>query len=340
MSAEFSAIAAPSSPLRFGPDGLIPVVIQDVDSHDVLMVAFMNEEALAATRATGRCHYWSRSRGRLWRKGETSGHDQIVEAIYLNCEENSLLIVVRQIGAVCHDGYPTCYYRRLETDDTLSVIRAQAFEPAAVYGATGEVDAANDGEAGRGGESGTENTTGNLTTATRAVYGAYTFLREHDMTGVSATSERLRSTEDQIAHRVAGELRELAGVLDGSHRHADSRSDLLLEGTQVLYWLFLSALRARIPWEELRPDLALATDDPSLDAALAARLVRAEADRWDGGPSAVLATAVRCHAALALLAQATSSGGVRAAEVVMRDLDALREKPYLAPYFASRRAEE
>jgi phosphoribosyl-AMP cyclohydrolase len=109
-------------------------VAQDVETGDVLMVAFMNEAALAETRRTGRAHYWSRSRNRLWRKGETSGHEQLVEGIFVNCEENSVLLRVRQIGAVCHDGYPTCYYRRLEPDGSLAVVRDRAFDPDAVSG--------------------------------------------------------------------------------------------------------------------------------------------------------------------------------------------------------------
>ncbi|MGI8477734.1 MAG: phosphoribosyl-AMP cyclohydrolase, partial [Thermomicrobiales bacterium] len=128
----------PASPLpvRFGPDGLVPATIQDVDTGAVLMVAFMNAEALARTLATGRTHFWSRSRGKLWRKGETSGHEQIVEDIHLNCKQNSLLVSVRQIGACCHDGYPTCYYRRLEADGSLTVVQDRWFDPAAVYGAS------------------------------------------------------------------------------------------------------------------------------------------------------------------------------------------------------------
>src|SRR5262245_60940310 len=103
-------------PIRLDENGLVPVVVQDVDSGDILMMAFMNVEALEATRQTGRSHFWSRSRQKLWRKGESSGHEQIVDEILINCEQNSLLLKVRQVGAVCHDGYNTCYYRVLEPD--------------------------------------------------------------------------------------------------------------------------------------------------------------------------------------------------------------------------------
>ncbi|MCC6312516.1 MAG: phosphoribosyl-AMP cyclohydrolase [Thermomicrobiales bacterium] len=188
--------------VRWGDDGLIPVVTQDERSGDVLMVAFMNAEALAATRATGYVHYWSRSRGKLWCKGETSGNRQQVVAIFVNCDRNSLLLRVRQTGAVCHDGYPTCYYRRLEPDDSLTMVRERVFDPAEVYG----VDSNN-----------------LLTDATRLLYGAYAWLRDHDLSAESGTSRRLRIEDGTIEGRVADELTELAGVLDGSHRHGAFR---------------------------------------------------------------------------------------------------------------------
>ncbi|MDQ3467861.1 MAG: bifunctional phosphoribosyl-AMP cyclohydrolase/phosphoribosyl-ATP pyrophosphatase, partial [Chloroflexota bacterium] len=82
------------STLRFGADGLVPVVVQDAATDAVLMLAFMNREALDATIASGETHFWSRGRQELWRKGETSGHRQILRAIHVNCEENSLLLTV------------------------------------------------------------------------------------------------------------------------------------------------------------------------------------------------------------------------------------------------------
>ncbi len=110
-------------PIEWPSDGLIPAVIQDSASHDVLMVGFMNSEALERTRASGFVHFWSRSRQKLWKKGETSGHVQHVRDIFVNCELNSLLIEVEQVGAVCHDGYPTCYYRRLTPENGLETVQ-------------------------------------------------------------------------------------------------------------------------------------------------------------------------------------------------------------------------
>src|SRR5581483_12345061 len=92
--------------LKFDRQGLIPAVIQDDATGEVLMVAFMNEEALQRTRQTGYTHFFSRSRNTIWRKGEQSGNVQEVRAIFVNCEENSILVrVVQQGGAACHDGY-------------------------------------------------------------------------------------------------------------------------------------------------------------------------------------------------------------------------------------------
>src|SRR5205085_10726873 len=105
--------------LKFDRQELLPVVIQDNTSGEVLMVAFMNQEALRLTRETGYTHFFSRSRNAIWRKGEQSGNVQEVRDIFVNCEENSLLIKVVQHGnAACHMGYRSCYYRRLQPGDT------------------------------------------------------------------------------------------------------------------------------------------------------------------------------------------------------------------------------
>ena len=126
----------PAAPdIRFDERGLVPVVVQEATTGAVLLLAYMNAEALEATLRTGRAHFWSRSRGRLWRKGERSGREQIVEALYVNCEQNSLLLRVHQQGgAACHTGYPTCYYRQLASDGSWQVVEERVFDPAQVYG--------------------------------------------------------------------------------------------------------------------------------------------------------------------------------------------------------------
>jgi phosphoribosyl-AMP cyclohydrolase len=297
-------------PLTFDRNGLVPAVIQDAATGDVLMIGFMNDEALVATRRTGQTHFWSRSRGKLWHKGETSGHVQHIEEILVNCEQNSLLIKVRQVGAVCHEGYPTCFYRRVNGDGELTIVRERAFDPADVYGEGIQ----------------------NLESLTREWFDAYRFLQDNDLTAVSSTSAKLRAEQVTIAPRIADELRELAGVLDGTHTHTDPRSDVILEGSQVLYWVVLAALRAQIGWRELRPDRALITADDSFPRASAARLLRAEAAHWTDD---VAVTAAQLHAVIALVAQACRSAGVEPIELVKADLVELRSKAYLASFFSA-----
>ena len=100
--------------LAFAPDGLIPAVVQEAETGEVLMVAWMNEEALGKTLATRRAHFWSRSRQTLWQKGETSGHGQHVDAVYADCDRDTLLVLVHQEGVACHTGSRTCFFTRLD----------------------------------------------------------------------------------------------------------------------------------------------------------------------------------------------------------------------------------
>ncbi len=100
--------------LKFDEKGLIPVVTQDARTDEVLMVAYMNREALQKTLDTGRVHYWSRSRQSLWLKGETSGHFQLVRSISMDCDGDTLLIKAEQKGAACHTGHHSCFYRKID----------------------------------------------------------------------------------------------------------------------------------------------------------------------------------------------------------------------------------
>jgi phosphoribosyl-AMP cyclohydrolase len=113
--------------------GLVPVIAQDADTGAVLMLAWMDREAFEETQRTGRACYFSRSRGRLWRKGEESGHVQEVRDIYLDCDADTILLKVYQVGgAACHEGYPSCFFRRVE-GDSLRVVGERVFDPAKVY---------------------------------------------------------------------------------------------------------------------------------------------------------------------------------------------------------------
>lgn len=98
--------------VKFGEDGLVPAIIQDDDSGDVLMLAWMDHEALHRTITTGRVTFWSRSRGEYWRKGDTSGHRQYVRSVALDCDADTVLVRVEQIGSACHTGTRTCFTNR------------------------------------------------------------------------------------------------------------------------------------------------------------------------------------------------------------------------------------
>jgi phosphoribosyl-AMP cyclohydrolase len=119
-------------------DGLIPAVIQDHRNGDVLMLGFVNAEALAATQRTGEVHFYSRSRGRLWKKGETSGHVLRVKDVRIDCDADALLIQVEPLGpGVCHEGYRSCFFRQLDPDGSSRIIAGRAFATEDVYGKKG-----------------------------------------------------------------------------------------------------------------------------------------------------------------------------------------------------------
>ena len=102
--------------VAFGTDGLLPAIVQDAESGEILMLAYMNQKALERTLETGKSHFWSRSRQALWRKGETSGHEQTVKEIRLDCDGDALLLKVNQKGVACHTGARSCFYRKLGGD--------------------------------------------------------------------------------------------------------------------------------------------------------------------------------------------------------------------------------
>jgi phosphoribosyl-AMP cyclohydrolase len=113
--------------------GLVPVVVQDYASGEVLMLAFMNRQAWEETVKTRRATYWSRSRNQLWVKGETSGNFQEVKEIWVDCDEDTILLkVIQEGGAACHTGHRSCFYRRLEGDE-LKIVGERVFDPEEVY---------------------------------------------------------------------------------------------------------------------------------------------------------------------------------------------------------------
>lgn len=120
--------------LKYNSDGLIPAIVQDSTSHEVLMLAWMNETALRMTLESGFMHYWSRSRQKYWLKGETSGHTQKVVRWAVDCDADTLLFSVEQIGGACHTGHRSCFFQALDPAGApLPVTEEKVFDPEATY---------------------------------------------------------------------------------------------------------------------------------------------------------------------------------------------------------------
>ncbi len=117
-------------------ENVIIAIAQDYKTSEVLMVAYMNFKAFKMTLDTGKAHYWSTSRNKLWLKGETSGHIQTVIKISTDCDKDALLLKVKQEGAACHEGYYTCFYREITDDNgfNLKITKEKIFEPEKIYG--------------------------------------------------------------------------------------------------------------------------------------------------------------------------------------------------------------
>ena len=114
-------------------DGLVPAIVQDAETKDILMLAYMNRESWEKTLQTGKATFWSRSRKQLWLKGESSGHVQIVKEIYIDCDDDTILLLVDQLGgAACHTGHRSCFFRKRAGDDFV-VIGEKVFDPKEVY---------------------------------------------------------------------------------------------------------------------------------------------------------------------------------------------------------------
>jgi phosphoribosyl-AMP cyclohydrolase len=238
--------------LEFDSQGLVPAVIVDDVSGDVLMVAFMSRESLQLTRETGQTHFYSRSRQKIWHKGEESGNTQEVRDIFVNCEENSLLIrVVQQNGAACHEGYHSCYYRRLLPDDSYQTVAERIFDPEKVYHHSESAMTMNSVEA-------QQDTQQKLEAALRQLYTVYTTLRDQDLQATSNTS-RLLHAKDQahLVSRVQDELDELRGVVKGEHVHKGREADTALEGSQVGYWLCLLAAIKHVTYDDFMPHASI-----------------------------------------------------------------------------------
>jgi phosphoribosyl-AMP cyclohydrolase len=119
--------------MKFNDQGLIVAIVQDVNNNEVLMQAFMNEESLGLTIETGVAHYYSRSRKKLWKKGESSGHLQHVKEMRIDCDLDAIVMKVEQVSGACHVGFRSCFYRVIEKDGTLRESGEKMFDPKEAY---------------------------------------------------------------------------------------------------------------------------------------------------------------------------------------------------------------
>ncbi|MDB5298273.1 MAG: phosphoribosyl-AMP cyclohydrolase, phosphoribosyl-ATP pyrophosphatase [Phycisphaerales bacterium] len=121
--------------LKYDANGLIPAIVQDHATGQVLMMAWMNRQSLAKTVETGKTHFFSRSRNKLWLKGESSGHVQTVKSLSTDCDQDVILVKVEQVGAACHEGYQSCFFREFEAGKPdWNVVGERLFDPKKVYG--------------------------------------------------------------------------------------------------------------------------------------------------------------------------------------------------------------
>ena len=115
-------------------DGILPAIVQDYESGKVFMLAYMNRDAWLLTIQTGEAHYWSRSRQEIWHKGATSGNIQIVKEIFIDCDSDTILLKIEQIGgAACHQGYESCFYKKIDTNGNVTITGKKIFDPERVY---------------------------------------------------------------------------------------------------------------------------------------------------------------------------------------------------------------
>ena len=118
--------------LKYNADGLIPAIAQQFDTHEVLMMAWMNRASIAETLETGRVCYWSRSRNRFWRKGESSGQMQVLKEFRIDCDADTILLLVDQTGPACHTGRRSCFYNKVEGDQVI-IDREVLIDPSTLY---------------------------------------------------------------------------------------------------------------------------------------------------------------------------------------------------------------
>ena len=287
--------------LRYDPSGLLPVVLQDADSLEVLILAFMDRTAVERTLSSGLVHLWSRSRGGPWLKGESSGRLQHVVEVRPNCELSSLLLLVHQaLPGACHTGHSGCFYRRLK-DGELVEVSPPLFDPGDVYGGEGK-------------------------RPLEELLGAYGWIAGQELIPESGTSKVLHARGPDPLERLRQEWDELLGVLDGTHVHSGFEEDVLLEAYQVLYWTCLHHVLSGLG------DAALAVESlaEGYGGDRPPAVLLREAMDADG-------PAPRLRRLWSALGAACREAGLEPSTVVRKDLQELRGRAYMSRYFGTSR---
>lgn len=234
--------------LKFGPDGLIPAIVQDAASGEVLMMAYMNREALDLTLETGETWFYSRSRRELWHKGETSGHVQRVRGVSFDCDRDTLLVSVEQKGAACHEGYHSCFYRQFDEDGGVKYIDTPVFNPEAVYGSISEessIPPVNNPEG--------EPPSGEAVNTIDIISELYEIIkdRQRQRPEGSYTAYLFNQGIDKMCKKVGEEAAEV--IIAAKNRNRD---ELIYESADFLYHLLVLLAEAGIDPEEVLQELS------------------------------------------------------------------------------------
>jgi phosphoribosyl-ATP pyrophosphohydrolase/phosphoribosyl-AMP cyclohydrolase len=230
-------IEAACESIKFGPDGLIPAVVQDMADGAVLMVAYMNRESLQLSLQTGRTWFYSRSRQCLWQKGETSGHHQYIRELLTDCDRDTLLVKVDQVGVACHEGYRSCFFRQLASDAQASGLAEKPVGEVAADGDDGA--AAKDIPAPVSGS--------DMLDLLFAVIRD----RRKTMPENSYTAYLFRKGIDRIAQKVGEEAVEV--VIAGKNRNHD---EIINESADLVYHLLVLLAECDVSLDEIRTKLA------------------------------------------------------------------------------------
>ena len=221
--------------LKFDERGLIPVVTQDNRTDEVLMVAYMNREALEKTLETGKVHYWSRSRQKLWLKGETSGHFQYARSISMDCDGDTLLIKAEQKGAACHTGHHSCFFRKLDATSVLDAVSEG--EPVQAAAEETKADTASAVHSG------------DLDKVLEEVYGVIMDRKLHPKEG-SYTNYLFEKGLDKILKKVGEEAAEV--IIASKNKET---GDIKAEISDLLYHLFVLMVERDVKLDDIYLEL-------------------------------------------------------------------------------------